>query len=232
MTDKILVVDDEVNICELLCLELELEGYETVRAYDGREALEKYKSESPDLIILDLMLPEISGIDVCKQITATQKVPIIMLTAKSEVSDRIHGLNCGADDYITKPFDTGELLARVNALLRRYKMITLSKESEEYRNGELLIKTESKSVYVAGNEVVLTNTEYSILLLFIKNRMKVFSRETISEKIGGKAHDDDTRAIDMHIQRLRKKIASKTDVKYIETVFRSGYRMRDFEDEV
>ncbi len=232
MTDKILVVDDEVNICELLSLELELEGYQTERAYDGKEALEKYAIFRPDLIILDLMLPEVNGIDVCKQITSKDNIPIIMLTAKSEVTDRILGLNCGADDYITKPFDTGELLARVNALLRRYKKITHIKESEEYRNGEILVKTESKSVYVNGSEVVLTNTEYSILLLFIKNKMKVFSRETISEKIGGKAHDDDTRAIDMHIQRLRKKIASKTDVKHIETVFRSGYRMRDFEDEI
>ncbi len=232
MTDKILVVDDEVNICELLRLELELEGYETESAHDGKEALEKFSSFRPDLIILDLMLPEISGIDVCKMITSKERVPIIMLTAKSEISDRIAGLNCGADDYITKPFDTGELLARVNALLRRYKMISESKQSEEYHNGEITVKTESKSVYVGGTEVVLTNTEYSILLLFIKNTMKVFSRETISEQIGGKVHDDDTRAIDMHIQRLRKKIASKTDVKYIETVFRSGYRMRDFKNEV
>jgi len=232
MTDKILVVDDEINICELLTLELELEGYVTERAHDGKAALEKFRSFQPDLIILDLMLPEISGIDVCKEITAENNVPIIMLTAKSEISDRILGLNCGADDYITKPFDTGELLARVNALLRRYRKITEVKESEEYKNGEITVKTESKSVYVKGKEVVLTNTEYSILLLFIKNTMKVFSRETISEQIGGKAHDDDTRAIDMHIQRLRKKIASKTDVKYIETVFRSGYRMRDFGDEV
>lgn len=232
MTDKILVVDDEVNICELLSLELELEGYQTERAYDGKEALEKYAIFRPDLIILDLMLPEVNGIDVCKQITSKDNIPIIMLTAKSEVTDRILGLNCGADDYITKPFDTGELLARVNALLRRYKKITHIKESEEYRNGEILVKTESKSVYVNGSEVVLTNTEYSILLLFIKNKMKVFSRETISEKIGGKSHDDDTRAIDMHIQRLRRKISAKTDVKYIETVFRSGYRMRDFGDEV
>lgn len=232
MTDRILVVDDEINICELLSLELELEGYTTRRAHDGKQALEMFESFGPDLIILDLMLPEISGIDVCKQITSKNNVPIIMLTAKSEVNDRIFGLNCGADDYITKPFDTGELLARVHALLRRYKKITEVKESEEYVNGEITVKTESRSVYVGGDEVSLTNTEYSILLLFIKNKMKVFSRETISEKIGGKSHDDDTRAIDMHIQRLRKKISSKTEVKYIETVFRSGYRMRDFNDEI
>ena len=232
MIDKILVVDDEVNICELLSLELELEGYRTERAHDGKAALEKFESFQPDLIILDLMLPEINGIDVCRQITAKNNVPVIMLTAKSEVSDRILGLNCGADDYITKPFDTGELLARVNALLRRYKKITQIKEKEEYHNGEITVKTESKSVFISGEEVVLTNTEYSILLLFIKNKTKVFSRETISEKIGGKSHDDDTRAIDMHIQRLRRKIAAKTDVKYIETVFRSGYRMKDMSDEV
>ncbi|MBE6037793.1 MAG: response regulator transcription factor [Anaerofustis stercorihominis] len=232
MNEKILVVDDEVNICELLTLELELEGYICERAYDGKEALEKFETFSPELILLDLMLPEISGIDVCKQITAKNNVPIIMLTAKSEIPDKIVGLNSGADDYITKPFDTGELLARVKALLRRYKNINEPKKAEEYKNGDICVKNESKSVYVCGAEVNLTSTEYAILMLFMKNTMKVFSRESIGREIGYKVYDEDTRAIDMHIQRLRKKIALKTEKKYIETVFRSGYRMRDFNDEV
>ena len=232
MNERILVVDDEVNICELLTLELELEGYICERAHDGKQALEKFESFLPDLVLLDLMLPEISGIDVCRQMTAKNNVPIIMLTAKSEITDKIVGLNSGADDYITKPFDTRELLARVKALLRRYKAASMPKAAEEYRNGDIFIKNESRSVYVCGCEVNLTSTEYAILLLFMKNKMKVFSRESIGKEIGYKVYDEDTRAIDMHIQRLRKKIAAKTEKKYIETVFRSGYRMREFGDEI
>jgi DNA-binding response OmpR family regulator len=229
MNEKILIVDDEVTICELLKIELELEGYVCEMAHDGKNALEKFSAFSPDLVLLDLMLPGVSGYEVCESLRAVSNVPIIMLTAKAEIDDKVLGLGTGADDYVTKPFDTYELLARVKALIRRYKSLN-DRKKRAYRNGALKLIPESQSAYINEKQIKLTLTEFDILLLLIQNKNMVFSRDAIASGVGIKNFQDDTRALDMHIQRLRRKLAAATDVKYIETVFGSGYKMRDFDE--
>lgn len=229
MNEKILIVDDEVSICELLKIELELEGYVCEMAHDGKSGLEKFGSFSPDLVLLDLMLPGISGYEVCENLRALSNVPIIMLTAKAETDDKVLGLGTGADDYVTKPFDTYELLARVKALIRRYKSLN-DKKKRTYQNGALKLIPESQSAYIADRQIKLTLTEFDILLLLMRNKNKVFSRDAIASGVGIKNFQDDTRALDMHIQRLRRKLAAVTNVKYIDTVFGSGYKMRDFDE--
>lgn len=230
MSEKILIVDDEESICELLKTELELESYECAVAYDGPSSLKLFEEFQPDLVLLDLMLPGMSGTEICKTISTYSDIPIIMLTAKSETPDKIDGLESGADDYITKPFDTRELLARIKALLRRYNSLHNNTKRKELRNAALSVFPESQSAYVHNNELKLTVTEFDILLLLMGNMDKVFSREILSGELGMDDFQIDTRAIDMHIQRLRKKIAVHTDVKYIETVFGIGYKMRDINE--
>ena len=230
MSEKILIVDDEESICDLLRTELELESYECAVAYDGPSSLELFDTFKPNLILLDLMLPGMSGTEVCKTISAYSDIPIIMLTAKSETPDKIDGLENGADDYITKPFDTRELLARIKALLRRYNALHTNTKKKELKNKDLLVFPESQSAYICDNELKLTATEFDVLLLFIANKNKVFSREVLSKELGMDDFQMDTRAIDMHIQRIRKKIAAYTKTKYIETVFGIGYKMRDFDE--
>lgn len=227
MNEKILIVDDEVNICELLKLELTLEGYKCETANDGAEAIEKFTEFQPNLVLLDIMLPGMSGYEVCERITSMRNVAVIMLTAKDQTDDKILGLKIGADDYITKPFDTGELLARIAALLRRYTLNENILQKKELINGSLKMVPEAQSAYISDKQLHLTTTEYDILTLFMTNKNKAFSREMIAEaiKLG---FQTDTRAIDMHIQRLRRKISALTDVRFIETVFGIGYKMRDY----
>ncbi len=227
--EKILIVDDEHSICELLKTELELEGYECIVVYDGEEAIECYEQTKPDLILLDIMLPSMSGYEVCDEITKRGNVPIIMLTAKSEMQDKVRGLEGGADDYITKPFDTAELLARIKALIRRYNNVSKPTDSV-YKNGSLSLYPDSQSVTIDSTQLHLTVTEFELLLLFLKNRDKVLSREALANQIGIKNFALDTRSIDMHIQRLRRKLAEYTDIKYIETVFGMGYKMRSMDE--
>ena len=231
MSKKILIVDDEVNICELLKLELTMEGYECLTAYDGAEALEKFETFDPHLVLLDIMLPSISGIEVCAAMTSQRNIPVIMLTAKIETDDKILGLKTGADDYITKPFDTRELLARIEALLRRYDSIETSRSRKTLRNGRLRLIPESQLAYIAESQLHLTTTEYDILKLLLINNNKVFSREMIAKELGIDFQMD-TRAIDMHIQRLRRKISALTDERYIETVFGIGYKMKEPDNEI
>jgi len=228
MNEKILVVDDEVNICELLKLELKLEGYSCETAYDGQAALEMFESYNPDLVLLDIMLPNVSGLDICEKITEMRDVPVIMLTAKAGTEDKIIGLKKGADDYITKPFETPELLARIEALLRRYNSIEKQKERRIYKNGSLRLEPESQTAFINDKPLHLTATEYDILKLFVASKNKAFSREMIASALG-LDFQIDTRAIDMHIQRLRKKIVELTPERFIETVFGVGYKMKDFE---
>lgn len=231
MNNKILIVDDEITICDLLYTELTLEGYICECAYDGEEALEKFHTFKPNLVLLDIMLPKINGYDVCRQISATDTA-IIMLSAKSEVDDKILGLDIGADDYITKPFDTKELFARIKALIRRYQKNDSIKEknSEIYKNGDISMVIPSKSVYIGKEPVKLTVTEFELLLYFMENLNVVLSRKDLAAKIGINDFDTDTRAIDMHIQRLRRKLSKKSDDKLIETVFGLGYIMRNFDE--
>jgi len=227
MNEKILVVDDEASIVELIKMELEFEGYLVETAYDGEEALAKARSYHPDLMVLDIMLPKINGYDVCKEIMPELNIPIIFLTAKTDIVNKVLGLELGADDYLTKPFDNRELLARIKALLRRVK------KGEEPRtqvpkiitNGDLVLSPDERSLKVKDENIHLTPKEFDLLLLLVSHPDKVFSRDVLLEKIWGYDYYGDTRTVDMHIQRIRRKIDPQPN-KYIQTVFGIGYKMR------
>ena len=228
MNERVLIVDDEVSICELIKLDLEFEGYIVETANDGQEALEKVQIFNPDIMILDLMLPKINGYDVCKKVNAEKGIPIIMLTAKTDIIDRVLGLELGADDYITKPFDSRELMARVKALLRRSKNTNSKEEDEILYNDEIKIILNERKALVNEKEIHLTPKEFELLHLLVSNPEQVFSRELLLEKVWGYDYFGDTRTVDMHIQRIRKKISEFGNHTYIQTVFGVGYKMRRF----
>jgi DNA-binding response OmpR family regulator len=226
MNEKVLVVDDEQAICELIKLDLEFEGYLVETAFDGREALEKVESFDPDLIILDVMLPHISGYELCKRINEKHNIPIILLTAKTDIVDKVLGLELGADDYMTKPFDNRELLARVKALIRRSSQPD-SLDSDAIENGDILIIPKERKVIIRDEEIHLTPKEYDLLYLLAQHLEQVFPREALLEKIWGYDYFGDTRTVDMHVQRIRKKIGdNSSNPKYLQTVFGVGYKMR------
>lgn len=226
MNEKVLVVDDEQSICDLIKLDLEFEGYIVDTAYDGREALEKVDSFNPDLIILDVMLPYISGYELCRKINEKHNIPIILLTAKTDIVDKVLGLELGADDYMTKPFDNRELLARVKALIRRSSQ-TPSEDFDTIENGDLKIIPNERKVLVRDEEIHLTPKEYDLLYLLAQHPEQVFPRESLLEKIWGYDYFGDTRTVDMHVQRIRKKIGDhSSNPKYLQTVFGVGYKMR------
>ncbi|MEG2650957.1 MAG: response regulator transcription factor [Eubacterium sp.] len=215
MNEKILVVDDETAIVDLIKMELEFEGYQVETAYDGEEAIEKGKRWLPDLIVLDIMLPKLNGYDVCKTLSPVLEVPIILLTAKTDIVDKVLGLELGADDYLTKPFDNRELLARIKAHLRR------SSRSSDNKS----IMPEERMVLLEGNEIHLTPKEFDLLYLLASNLEQVFPRDALLEKIWGYDYYGDTRTVDMHVQRIRRKIDTQPN-KFIQTVFGIGYKMR------
>jgi two-component system alkaline phosphatase synthesis response regulator PhoP len=229
MKKRILVVDDEKNIRDLLKFNLEKEGYDIVQAKDGKEALEKVK-DNIDLVVLDLMLPEIDGLNVCKKIRSDEKLgdlPIIMLTAKSEDIDRIIGLELGADDYITKPFNTRELIARIKALLRRISMSTRYKKDKDriIKLNDIIINIKNYTVTKNGEEVSMTPKEFDLLVYLIKNDDEVFSRDKLLKVIWGYEFSGDTRTVDVHVRRLREKIGEN----YIKTVRGVGYKFEKVE---
>lgn len=228
MKKKILVVDDEKNIRELLKYNLENEGYEVIEAEDGKEALDKvYKNI--DLIVLDLMLPEIDGLNVCKRIRNDKEIsylPIIMLTAKSEDVDRIIGLELGADDYLTKPFNTRELIARIKALLRRVSMNNLKQnESDSIEVDNITINIKNHTIIKDSEELAVTPKEFDLLVYLIKNNDQVFSRDKLLKEIWGYEFSGDTRTVDVHVRRLRMKIGDK----WIKTVRGVGYKFEKLE---
>ncbi len=228
MKQKILVVDDEAAICDLLKLNLEAEGYEVLISNDGEGALKKIEAYSPDLLILDIMLPRINGFDVCRKVTSSKPIPIIMLTAKSDLVDKVLGLELGADDYVTKPFHARELTARVKALLRRISKdaVPHADAGKHLANGTLEIYTESRRVMLSGSDVELSVKEYDLLCFLINHLGQVFTRDTLLEKVWGYDFAGDTRTVDVHIQRLRKKLKDdKNSAGFIQTVFGIGYRM-------
>jgi phosphate regulon transcriptional regulator PhoB len=227
---KILVIDDEKDIVELISYNLEKEGFSILKAYDGEAALRTVKAQKPDLIILDLMLPEISGLDVCKAVrnnSATANLPIIMLTAKAQEVDKIIGLEMGADDYITKPFGIKELIARVRAMLRRRDNNKIL-QKEEFKYGGLRINYASYEVFVDGKKVTLSPTELKLIFFFSRNPGRVYTRNQILDHVWG----DDTfvtpRAVDVHIKRLRSQIEKDIDrPQYIITVRGIGYKFSE-----
>ncbi|GAV21797.1 response regulator transcription factor [Carboxydothermus pertinax] len=224
---KILVVDDETPIVELIKFNLEREGYKVLEAYDGIRALEIIKKELPDLIILDIMLPGMSGLEVCKNIRNNEKtaeIPIIMLSARGEEVDKILGLELGADDYMVKPFSPRELVARVKARLRRLEGREGKKEGV-IKIKDIVIDQEKFAVYVKGQKMDFTPKEFELLKLLASNPGKVFTREYLLEKIWGYEFLGDTRTVDVHIRHIRQKIEDNpAEPVYIETVRGVGYR--------
>ncbi len=226
MNERILVVDDETAIVDLIKMELEFEGYQVDTANDGEAAVERAHAFVPQLIILDIMLPKKNGYDVCKEVRTFSDSPIILLTAKTDIVDKVLGLELGADDYLTKPFDNRELLARVKAHLRRAEKVGSKNENETViTNGPLVIIPEERMVTLNETEIHLTPKEFDLLFLLADNLEQVFPRETLLEKIWGYDYYGDTRTVDMHVQRIRRKIDTQP-YKFIQTVFGIGYKMR------
>ena len=223
---KILVVDDDQNICELLRLYIEKEGFEVVIANDGRKALEMFEQENPDLIMLDIMLPELDGWQVCREIRKKSQCPIIMLTAKGEVFDKVLGLELGADDYIVKPFGIKELCARVRAVLRR---TARSQEPEQkLEAGTLQVDIARHTVTKNGTKIELTAKEFDLLAMLMKNRGKVLTRDSLLDKVWGVEYFGDTRTVDVHVRYLRQKVEDDPDHPVlIQTVRGVGYRFSE-----
>lgn len=220
---RILVVDDDELIADLIVQNLKMEGYETLVCHDGAAALEMAESGSPDLIVLDVMLPKVDGFHVCKKLQR-KGIPIIMLTAKSDISDKLIGLEMGADDYMVKPFDSRELVARIRAVFRRLEQGARGEEVSGLR-----INEEKRQVLVAGRRLELTPTEFDLLALFHGSPGRVYTRTQLLDLVWGYDFLGDSRTVDIHIQRLRKKLGSFSGC--IETVFGIGYRYREMENE-
>ncbi len=226
MPQTILVVDDEPRIAKLVRDYLERAGFVVLTSSDGETALHVARAERPDLVVLDLMLPALDGLDVCRRLRQESGVPIIMLTARVEEADRIVGLEIGADDYVTKPFSPRELVARVRAILRRasgeLKPTTL------VRAGDLELDTAALTVTVGGEPVDVTPTEFQLLATMARQPGRIFSREQLLEAVHGVAHDSYDRSIDSHVKNLRRKIESDPrQPRYIQTVYGVGYRYVD-----
>ncbi|MEH6944674.1 response regulator transcription factor [Bacillus sp. JJ722] len=225
---KILIIEDEVAISDLLSYSLDKEGFMTFVAYTGDQGNKLVQECNPDMIILDLMLPDTSGFEVCKSIVKDYRITIIMVTAKSDSVDKILGIELGADDYITKPFDIREVIVRVRGIFRRIDLIEESLESEGFKTinvgKEVVIYIEKREVYKNQTRIDLTNKEYELLLFLAENRGKVFTRADLLDKVWGFDYVGDTRTVDIHIQRLRKKIDESKN-SFIETVFGVGYKI-------
>lgn len=219
---KIMVVDDEPSLRDLVELVLKREKYEVATASDGKSALALADTFKPDLILLDIMLPDISGHEVCKQLCLNKKIPTIMLTAKHEVIDKVLGLELGADDYVTKPFEIMELLARIKALLRRSNHV---EEIEAITHHDLKIDYSNMVVYKGEREVGLTQKEFQLLELMSRNMKKTFSRDELLQRVWGYDYMGDSRVVDICIARLRKKVEEDSSSPvHIVTIFGMGYR--------
>ncbi|MCL2618410.1 MAG: response regulator transcription factor [Defluviitaleaceae bacterium] len=219
---KILVVDDDPNICELIRLYLHKEGYETREVNSGRKALDEFSAFAPSLVLLDLMLPEMDGYQVCAALRKISAVPVIMLTAKGEVFDKVLGLDLGADDYVVKPFDAKELVARIKAVLRRYGRLGEHGESTVvYQN--LSISPDTYTAVYHGKELELPPKEFELLSFFAQHPNQVFTREKLLDKIWGYDFAGDTRTVDVHIKRIREKM-THDDTWSIKTVWGVGYK--------
>jgi len=224
---RILIIEDDKSISELQKDYLEMSGYEVVCAFDGGKGLNYIKNDSFDLIILDLMLPEMDGFDILKQVADSKQIPILIVSAKSDESYKIKGLNLGADDYITKPFGMGELVARVNSHLKTYEKFKHSIKKKLITVGSLSIDKEDRRVYIDDNEVFLTQKEFDLLLFLVETPNRVFSKEELFERVWGYDSLSDATTITVHIARIREKIETNPERRtYIETVWGAGYRFR------
>lgn len=225
MGKRVLVVDDEKLIVKGIRFSLEQDGMEVTCAYDGEEALENAKNTEFDIILLDIMLPKLTGLEVCQQIREFSNVPIVMLTAKDDDMDKIMGLEYGADDYITKPFNILEVKARIKAIMRRTTVRdSASNAPKTIVNGDLRLDCDSRRVYIAGKEVNLTAKEFDVLELLALNPNKVYSRENLLKLVWGSDYPGDVRTVDVHIRRLREKIENNpSEPRYVHTKWGVGY---------
>jgi len=222
---KVLVIDDEENVCELISLYFGKAGYDVITAADGVDGIEKVRQERPDIVILDLMLPGVDGVDVCKELRKQSNIPLIMLTARTDEVDRVLGLEIGADDYVTKPFSPRELLARVKAVLRRAAYVPTPDEQQVLELPGLSISRISREVVVGQNRVDLTPKEFDLLWYLASNRNRVFTREQLLEQVWAyQEFYGDERTVDQHIKRLRRKIETNGSPCRITTIWGVGYK--------
>lgn len=227
---KVLIVDDDSNICNLLRIYLEKEGFETVTAEDGEKALRLFESTNPDLILLDIMLPKLDGWQVCREIRKSSQCPIIMITAKDETFDKVLGLELGADDYIVKPFETKEVVARVRAVLRRTATPD-SSSVKEVRYDNLVINLTNYELKVKGEFISTPPKELELLYHLASNPNQMFSRDQLLDEVWGFEYYGDSRTIDVHIKRLREKLEGVSDKWALKTVWGVGYKFEAGEDE-
>lgn len=220
---KILVVDDDANISELLRLYLEKDGYSVVIANDGRQAIELQKSEEPALILLDIMLPIFDGWQVCREVRKVSDVPIIMVTAKGETFDKVLGLELGADDYISKPFDTKEVLARIKAVLRRVNTTT-DNQQDIVKFDNLTINISNYELIVCGKSIDTPPKELELIYHLASNPNRVYTRDQLLDEVWGYDYYGDSRTVDVHIKRIREKIENVSDQWELKTVWRVGYK--------
>ncbi len=224
MQYKILIVDDDENICELLNLYLKKDGFETVMAFDGMQAVEYAEKSSPDLILLDIMLPKLDGWQVCREIRKNSDVPIIMLTAKGETFDKILGLELGADDYITKPFDTKEVIARIRAVLRRSNDKENQQDIKEVRFDKLIINLTNYELTVNDKRIDTPPKELELLFHLASNPNRVYTRDQLLDEVWGFDYYGDSRTVDVHVKRLREKLEDVSEKWSLKTVWGVGYK--------
>jgi DNA-binding response OmpR family regulator len=225
---RILLVDDEQSVQTLLSYPLRKDGYHVTSAHDGREALRRFEEARFDLVILDLMLPKMDGVEVCRQMRSHSQVPIIMLTAKGSETDKVAGLEVGADDYITKPFSMREFRSRVKAALRRARMVPRPAGEETIDRGELRVDFGRRMVTLRGEEIGVTYVEFEILAALARSPGRVFSRETLLEHVWGDSEYRDPRTVDVHIRHLREKLEKDPkEPEFLFTVRGVGYRFRE-----
>ncbi len=229
MAKRVLVVDDEKHIVKGIRFSLEQDGMEVDCAYDGEEALEKVRQNQYDIIILDVMLPKLTGFEVCQQIREFSDVPIVMLTAKGEDMDKILGLEYGADDYITKPFNILEVKARLKAIMRRSSSgKTKEPQSNVVEDGSLRLDRDNRRLYIDGKEINLTSKEFEVLELLVTHPDKVYGREELLRLIWGADYPGDVRTVDVHVRRLREKIEpNPSEPRYVQTKWGVGYFYRN-----
>lgn len=223
---RVLIVEDDSGIADFLQLELEHEGLDVLHAEDGRKALELFESGAPDIILLDIMLPKLNGLEVLRRIRKTSRVPVIMLTARGDTLDKVSGLDSGADDYLAKPFEIEELLARMRAVMRRNEA-----NDEPLKLRGIEFNRDSMEVKINKERIALSKTEYLLLKTFIENKNVVLSRDKIISAVWGENHYIDENSVDVYVRYLRSKIDDKTGEEYISTVRGAGYVMRDTSDE-
>ncbi len=226
--EKILVVDDEKNICDLLRMYLEKEGYSVVLAYNGVDAVNSFASENPDLVLLDVMLPQLDGWQVCREIRKVSEKPIIMLTAKDEIFDKVLGLELGADDYVTKPFDAKEIIARIKAVLRRTTQIKET-DIKEVKYDKLSVNLSNYVMKVDGVAIDTPPKELELIYHLASNPDRVFTRDQLLDEVWGFDYYGDSRTVDVHIKRLRDKLKGVSDQWELRTIWSVGYKFETHE---